>query len=240
MHRTAPLETTEESILVPASPSPGKSKRKGAASAVKNFVLDTNVLLHDPYCLNRFENNHIFIPVEVLGEMDKFKNEQTERGANARTVHRFLTQTFDHQTKKVISGVPTAGGGTVRIYINDALNAERPSAAIRRFTEIFPDKNHVDHKIMAACLALQDQEKNPVILITKDLNMQLKAMALGITCQDYLNDKVSAEDAEEGEIRRIKVEAHELQRFGSSQSIDLDESRTGKLEMNEYVLLEAS
>jgi PhoH-like ATPase len=244
MHRTAPLETSEEqSILLPstqAGSGSGKKKLKKNASAVKNFVLDTNVLLHDPYCLNRFENNHIFIPVEVLGEMDKFKNEQTERGANARTVHRFLTQTFDHQTKKVISGVPTAGGGTVRIFINDALHTERPSAAIRRFTEIFPDKNQVDHKIMAACLALQDQEKTPAILITKDLNMQLKAMALGITCQDYLNDKVSAEDAEEGEIRKIKVEAHELQRFGSAQSIDLEESRTGKLEINEYVLLEAS
>jgi PhoH-like ATPase len=237
MHRTAPLETTEESILIPATP---KTKRKSSAGAVKNFIVDTNVLLHDPYCLNRFENNHIFIPVELLGEMDKFKNEQTERGANARTVHRFLTQTFDHQTKKVISGVPTAGGGTVRIFINDSLHTDRPSAAIRRFLEIFPDKNMVDHKIMAACLSLQEREKDPVILITKDLNMQLKAMALGITCQDYLNDKVSAEDAEEGEIRKIKVEAHELQRFGSSQSIDLDESRTGKLEMNEYVLLAAS
>jgi PhoH-like ATPase len=70
--------------------------------------------------------------------------------------------------------------------------------------------------------------------------MQLKAMALGITCQDYLNDKVSAEDAEEGEIRRLRVEPHELQRFGSSLSIDLPESRTGPLEMNEYVLLAAS
>ena len=70
--------------------------------------------------------------------------------------------------------------------------------------------------------------------------MQLKAMAVGITCQDYLNDKVSAEDAEEGEIRRIIVEAHELQRFGSSLSIDLEASRTGDLEINEYVLLAAS
>ena len=147
MHRTAPLETSEEQNIllpvVPPSKAGGKKKLKKDATAVKNFVLDTNVLLHDPYCLNRFENNHIFIPVEVLGEMDKFKNEQTERGANARTVHRFLTQTFDHQTKKVISGVPTAGGGTVRIFINDALNTDHPSAAIRRFTEIFPDKNQV-------------------------------------------------------------------------------------------------
>lgn len=249
------METSDEQILLPATkakskakseskpnpkPQTSAAKKTGEARQVKNFVLDTNVLLHDPHCLNRFENNHLFIPVEVLGEMDKFKNEQTERGANARSVHRFLTQTFDHQTNKVISGVDTQGGGTVRIYINDALHKENPSAAIRRFLEIFPDREAVDHKIMAACLALQEQEKLPVILITKDLNMQLKAMALGITCQDYLNDKVSAEDAEEGEIRTILVEGHELQRFGSSLSLELDESRTGPLEMNEYVLLSAA
>ena len=238
MHRTAPMETAEEQSLFFSNPS--KTQRAGIPGQVKNFVLDTNVLLHDPHCLNRFENNHIFIPVEVLSELDRFKNEQTERGANARTVHRFLTQTFDHQTKKVVRGVKTAGGGTVRIFMNEALRKERLSPAMRRFTKIFPDKEPVDHRIMAACLALQENEKLPTILVTKDLNMQLKAMALGIDCQDYLNDKVSSEDAEEFEIRTIVVEPHELQRFGSSQSLDLDAARTGPLEMNEYVLLSAS
>ncbi|MGB0775761.1 MAG: PIN domain-containing protein, partial [Akkermansiaceae bacterium] len=54
----------------------------------KNFVLDTNVLLHDPACLNRFKDNHLCIPVDVLAELDKFKGEQSERGANARQIHR--------------------------------------------------------------------------------------------------------------------------------------------------------
>ncbi len=239
MHRTAPLETSEEQALF--FPGTGSNRRAASSGLVKNFVLDTNVLLHDPHCLNRFENNHLFIPVEVLSELDKFKNEQTERGANARTVHRFLTQIFDHETKKVTRGVKTAGGGSVRIYINDALRRERPSPALRRFAKIFPDREAMDHKIIAACIGLLEKEETPVILVTKDLNMQLKAMALGITCQDYLNDKVSAEDAEEGEIRRLIVEAHELQRFGSSQSIDLGVDRTGgPLEINEYVLLAAS
>jgi len=238
MHRTAPMETSDEQSLF--FPNVSKTSRKGVVGQVKNFVLDTNVLLHDPHCVNRFENNPLFIPVEVLVELDRFKNEQTERGANARTVRRFLTQIFDHQTKKVTRGVKTAGGGSVRIYMNDALRKERLSPAMRRFSRIFQDREPVDHKIMAACLAIQESDENPTILITKDLNMQLKAMALGITCQDYLNDKVSVEDAEEGEIRKIKVEAHELQRFGSSQSLDLEESRTGELEINEYVLLEAS
>lgn len=238
MHRTVPLETLDEQSLF--FPTPSSGRRSGAANQVKNFVLDTNVLLHDPHCLNRFENNHLFIPVEVLTELDRFKNEQTDRGANARTVHRFLSQLFDHETRRVTRGVKTAGGGTVRIFVNEALRRDRPSPVMRRFSRIFTDRDAADHKIMAACLALREKEETPCILVTKDLNMQLRAMALGITCQDYLNDKVSAEDAEEGEIRRIVVEAHELQRFGSSQSIDLGEDRTGELEINEYVLLAAS
>ena len=136
MHRTAPMETSEEQNLFFSTPT--RSSRGASAGQVKNFVLDTNVLLHDPHCLNRFDNNHLFIPVEVLSELDRFKNEQTERGANARTVHRFLTQIFDHETKKVTRGVKTAGGGTVRIFMNDAMRREKPSPAMRRFAKIFP------------------------------------------------------------------------------------------------------
>jgi len=236
MYHSAELEHVE-SPLVPDNPR--NPSTDPASGTVKNFVLDTNVLLHDPHCLNHFENNHLFIPVEVLGELDRFKNEQSERGANARAVHRFLTQIFNHQTKKVTRGVRTPGGGTVRIFMNDAARRDRLTPAMRRFAKIFPDREPVDHKIMAACLTLQEKEEIPCILITKDLNMQLKAMALGIECQDYLNDKVSAEDSQEGEIRTIPVEAHELQRFGSSLSLDLGEERTGPLEINEYVLLAA-
>lgn len=238
MHGTAPLETPEEQSLF--FPTPSGPDPKEETGQVKNFIIDTNVLLHDPHCLNRFDNNHLFIPVEVLGELDRFKNEQTERGANARTVHRFLTRIFDHQTRKVTRGVKTPAGGTVRIFINDAAHRDRATPAMRRFHRIFHDREPVDHRIMAACLALQEREERPTILVTKDLNMQLKAMALGITCQDYLNDKVAAEDAEDFEIRTLTVEPHELQRFGSSSNLELDPGRTGRLEINEYVLLAAA
>jgi len=78
---------------------------------VKNYVLDTNVLLHDPSCLNRFKENHICVPADVLAELDKFKSEQTERGANARRVHRKLMELFTGDAP-VTQGVPTEGGGT--------------------------------------------------------------------------------------------------------------------------------
>ena len=236
MHRPALMEVPEDQSLT--LPNPVKPPKGGVA---KNFVLDTNVLLHDPNSLNRFENNHVFIPVEVLSELDRFKNEQSERGANARTVHRFLTKLFGRNARRVTRGVETAGGGSVRILINEAIGkSAASSAAMKRFLKIFPDQDRMDHRIIGAALALTELEEAPTILVTKDLNMQLKALAIGLTCEDYLNDKVAVKDAEGYEIRSIAVEPHELQRFGSARSLLLESSRTGPLEINEYVLLRVS
>ncbi|MCU0782260.1 MAG: PIN domain-containing protein, partial [Akkermansiaceae bacterium] len=88
------------------------------SQVVKNYVLDTNVLLHDPGSLERFKENHLCIPVDVLAELDKFKSEQSERGASARRVHRRLTELFA-TAGKVTSGVGTPGGGTIRMVIYD-------------------------------------------------------------------------------------------------------------------------
>jgi PhoH-like ATPase len=234
--KNPPLET-EDSLFASFQPP---RPRPSVETKAKNFVLDTNVLLHDPHCLNRFENNHVFIPVEVLSELDRFKNEQTERGANARRVHRFLSQIFHHDARGVTHGVSTAGGGTVRILLNSTLDGGKPSARFKRFQRTFPDQDRMDHRIMGACLSLQEQASNQTILVTKDLNMQLKSLAVGITCQDYLNDKVSAKDAEGDEMKSLPVEAHELQRFGSARSLHLPADRTGPMETNQYVLLQAA
>ena len=235
MHRPAAIEINEEQRSF--FPQHDESNPRNVKGRVKNFVIDTNVLLHDPHSLNRFENNEVFIPVEVLSELDRFKNEQTERGANARTVHRFLSQMFGQDARKVTKGAATAGGGSVRILMSESLKGPSLTTAMRKFRNIFPDQEKMDHRIMSACLALQETAENPTILVTKDLNMQLKAMAIGLTCQDYLNDKVAVKDAEGYDMKSIPVDAHELQRFGSSKEIDLPTSRTGVLEINEYVLL---
>jgi PhoH-like ATPase len=238
MHRATPLEPNEEQGIF--FPELASSERTRAAGVVKNFVLDTNVLLHDPHCLNRFENNHVFIPVDVLTELDNFKNEQSERGANARQAHRFLSQIFGHDSASVTGGAATEGGGSVRILVNGLSEKGRQSAAMKQFVKIFPDRDRMDHRIMGAALALQERESAPTFLVTKDINMQLRAMAVGLPCEDYLNDKVGVRDAEGGDLRDIAVESHELQRFGSSGSIALPLERTGALVLNEYVLLKAS
>ncbi|MDA8969697.1 PIN domain-containing protein, partial [Akkermansiaceae bacterium] len=204
----------------------------------KHYVLDTNVLLHEPGCLTRFQDNHLCIPADVLSELDRFKTEQTERGANARRVHRKLTEIFGPQAQ-VTKGVPTDGGGTIRLVIYDPSLCEKSSKELRRFHRIFPDRERVDHRILACTLLLAEHVDPPVVLVTKDLNMQLKARAVGITCEDYLNDKVAPQDSANREMVRLTLDQNELQRFASSGEIELGVERTSGLHVNQYVLLEA-
>ncbi|HWB60085.1 MAG TPA: PhoH family protein [Chthoniobacteraceae bacterium] len=206
----------------------------------KNYVLDTNVLLHDPASIHRFADNHLWIPVDVLSELDKFKGEQSsDRGANARAVHRELSRIFSGQPGAVTTGAPTEGGGTIRIAINDPA-AKNKSPGIARFQQLFPDTARVDHRIIETVLLIQETHPElPAVLVTKDLNMQLKALAVGVPCEDYLNDKVEAKDVESYDLRCIEVTPHELQRFASSGELELEEARIAGLAYNEYVLLRA-
>lgn len=208
------------------------------AVQTKTFVLDTNVLLHDPGCMNRFEEHQVCIPVDVLSELDRFKNELTERGANARAVHRALMKAFAEPGASVVEGVPTAGGGAVRLVVYDPAEAiQVPS--LQQFQRIFPGSEKTDHRILACTLWLREQSASPVILVSKDLNMQLKARAMGIDCEDYLHDKVEPREVSNFEIARIEVTAHELQRFASSGRLAVSADRCAGLAANEYVLLVA-
>lgn len=232
----------------PENPGGSKSKRQtpkpaelglvAPSQVVKNYVLDTNVLLHDPASLDRFKENHLCVPVDVLAELDKFKSEQSERGANARRVHRRLTAMFSCGSS-VTRGVPTTGGGTVRLVVYDPKTCSKNLGELDRFHRIFPDRERVDHRILAACLLLARYNQAPVVLVTKDLNMQLKARAVGIECQDYLNDKVDPEEVSNYDVSRVEVTADELQRFASGGELDLEPERAGSASVNEYVLLSA-
>jgi PhoH-like ATPase len=219
-------------------PKPTDFGLTAPSQVVKNYVLDTNVLLHDPASLERFKENHLCIPVDVLAELDRFKSEQTERGANARRVHRRLTEMFSC-SETVTQGVSNSFGGTVRMVIYDPATCPKNSELLNRFHRIFPDRERVDHRILAACLLLMQYNKAPVVLVTKDINMQLKARAVGIECQDYLNDKVDAHEVSNYEVVRIEVDANELQRFASSGILTLSPERISGISINEYVLLGA-
>ena len=225
-------------------PTKGTSKRlrefgiKAPNQTAKNFVLDTNVLLHDPGCLERFADNHVCIPSDVLSELDKFKNEQSERGANARRVHRRHSEIFGN-SQEVTKGVSTDGGGTVRLVIYDPIFCMENSEMLAQFLRVFPDKELVDHRILAATVLLSEYNDSPVVLVTKDLNMQLKARAVHISCQDYLNDKVDPGEVSNYDMRCVDVDPAELQRFASSGHLEIEHERRIGVVLNQYVLLQA-
>lgn len=105
-----------------------------------------------------------------------------------------------------------------------------------RLRAILPDLSKKDNRIIAAALFVQEQYPPPTILVTKDVNVQLKARAVGLESEDYLNDKVPETD-EEGSYRELPLNIYELQRFCSEGEFDLGDEATKPLYLNEYVLL---
>src|SRR3954468_7346061 len=206
---------------------------------VKTFVLDTNVLLHDPQSIFKFEENNLAIPVEVLEELDAIKAEQsTERGRNARRVHRILQELLP-DTRSMHEGVELENGGTLSVIINPYLTDHKRSPAMDRLRAILPDLTKKDNRIIAAALFVQERFPPPTILVTKDVNVQLKARAVGLESQDYLNDKVP-EELEEASYREVAVDIYELQRFCSEGAFEIDPSLAQPMYLNEYVLLRSN
>ncbi len=211
--------------------------RMKVSAKVKTFVLDTNVLLHDPQSVFKFEDNNLAIPVEVLEELDAIKGEQsTERGRNARRVHRILQELLP-DTRAMHEGIELENGGTLSIIINPyLLDPHRRSPAMDRLKAILPDLSKKDNRIIAAALFVQERFPPPTILVTKDVNVQLKARAVGLESEDYLNDKVPETD-DEASYREIPVNVYELQRFCSEGAFEVGASAAKPLYLNEYVLL---
>lgn len=221
------------------SPS-GSSKLEKAKSVTprtKTYVLDTNVLIHDPHCLFKFDDNNLVIPIEVLEELDSIKMEQSsERGRNARRVHRLLKELLP-DSRSMAEGVKLDTGGTLSVVINKYLQGDS-SQASQHFKEFqtLLDFKKKDNRIIAAALFVQDNLPPPTILVSKDVNVQLKARAVGLESEDYLNDK-APEEPEFKSYRKIEVSKYELQRFASEGEYELEEYVEGQLFVNEYVLL---
>ena len=213
------------------------NSRIRVTAKVKTFVLDTNVLLHDPQSIFKFEENNLAIPVEVLEELDSIKSEQsTERGRNARRVHRILQELLP-DSRSMHEGVDLPNGGTLTVIINPYLaEPGRHSPAMDRLKAILPDLSKQDNRIIAAALFVQEEFPPPTILVTKDVNVQLKARAVGLESEDYLNDKVPQE-ADEASFRELPLSIYELQRFCSEGEFELDSKAARPLYLNEYVLL---
>ncbi len=165
------------------------SKRaKSAKNApTKLFVLDTNVLMHDPTSLFRFEEHDIFVPMMTLEELDANKKGMSEVARNARQASRTLDEIVSEAEHAMADGIdltgPSRDMATGHLFLQtEAINSVLPSS--------LPTAK-ADNQIIAVVMHLgQKYPKRPVILVTKDINMRIKARALGLEAQDYFNDKV--------------------------------------------------
>ncbi len=151
-------------------------------SKKKNFVLDTNVILHDYRCLHNFEENDVYIPLVVLEELDHFKKGNEQIHFNAREFTRELDLLANESLFK--KGV-SLGDGQGHLFIIKGSNYADT------IQDMFLEKTS-DHRILSDTLMLKNQYKTTkTILVTKDINLRMKALAVGIDAEDYINDKVT-------------------------------------------------
>ena len=177
---------TEENDL---APRPANSKAPSPkVSTTKIFVLDTNVLMHDPTSLFRFEEHDIYLPMITLEELDNNKKGMTEVARNARQATRFLDEIVSSQESDIENGVPLKDLGTKQASGRLMLQT-RPVSL--EFPSALPDSGKADNQILAVALDLQHHNaKRSVVLVSKDINMRIKARAIGVAAEDYFNDKV--------------------------------------------------
>lgn len=177
----------------------------------KTYIIDTSVLLHDPGALLVFDDNDVVIPMAVIEEIDLHKKRQDQVGKNARKVAQLLDglRTRGHLDE----GVPVSDkGGTLRVELNHQEVAVLPAAL---------DRSKTDNRIISVALTLKQQLKTPVILVTKDTTMRVKADALGVEAEDYETDQIELAEVFTG-VTTLAVEAGIIDAFYRDGQVKLD------------------
>ncbi len=188
VEQAAPAESSSFSpVVTPKHPrAPRKPKVK------KLFVLDTNVLMHDPTSLFRFDEHDLYLPIATLEELDQHKRGLSDVSRNARQASRFLDEIVSTAVEDIKSGlvIRTKDGqqSKGRLFLQtEAMNGELPATLA---------SGRTDNQILSVVRTLQGREpQRAVVLVSKDINMRIKARALGLAAEDYTNDKV-LEDAD--------------------------------------------
>jgi PhoH-like ATPase len=175
----------------------------------KNFILDTNVLLHDPQALFAFEEHSVIIPIYVIEEIDTFKRDLSELGRSARAVGRSLDEL--RKEGKLAEGVALDSGGTLRVAFTS-----------RKLDFEFENKHAVDNRILAVALDVRDGvgADEQTILVTKDVNLRIRADALGIFAEDYDAERVELTELYSGMVE-IDMPSEDIDRFYSQGYLPL-------------------
>ncbi|MCP3167064.1 PhoH family protein [Myxococcus qinghaiensis] len=189
----------------------------------KNFILDTNVLLHDPRSIYAFEDNNVIIPIYVIEEIDQFKRDLSELGRNARMVARYL-DTFRAEGS-LKEGVPMPRGGLLRVCFTE-----------RDLPLSMADSNLMDNRILAVAIDLMEQEPDTqAVFITKDTNLRIRADALGLIAEDYDTERVEITELYTGFTERLVPKELVDQMYKPGAEVELPDVDT--LFPNQLVLL---
>ncbi|WP_144864728.1 PhoH family protein [Hyella patelloides] len=178
----------------------------------KTFVLDTNVLLHDAQAIFRFEDNDIVLPIAIIEELDRFKKQSDSIGRNAREVSRTLDKL--RKLGNITKGITLDSGGTLSVDFCD-----------RQTLTTLPQELGVhlaDNVILAIALEYQQQCQCPVVVVSKDTNLRIKADVLGLKAEDYTTDKVNV-DKLYSDISEMVVSRNEIDRFFNEGFLDLEQ-----------------
>lgn len=186
----------------------------------KNYVLDTNVLLHSPNALYAFSEHTVVIPEVVIEELDRFKSEATERGANSRTVSRII-DSFRSQGNLLDGVVLNEQGGVLRLESNHT-KTKMPQHW---------DEGKADNRILQVCKGLTETD-GPTILVTRDTNMRVKAAVLQIQAEDFRNDKVAAIDEQYSGRAVVYASGSIIDRFYQEDNNWIDVSELGAYDEN--------
>ena len=149
----------------------------------KVFIIDTNVILFDPHAIFKFAEHDVVLPLVVVEEVDKFKRDMSENGRNARTFSRLIDEL---RAKGALSkGIPLKSGGKLFIDIGT--------------TDKIPEIPHLDlakadNQMLSLAKKMSKTSKDEIIFISKDINLRIKADAVGLIAQDYTTDKVTIAD----------------------------------------------
>ena len=191
----------------------------------KTYVLDTNVILHSAQSLNAFEDNEVVIPMTVIEELDKFKRNQDELGRNTRQAIRQIDAL--RQKGSLAQGVPLNNSpdpdkcGSLRVLVSEGRLSDSS------------DMKVPDNRILNVAKMLMEQEKRPVIFITKDLNLRLKADALGIPVEDFECEQVNSDELYPG-VLTLPSDAGLMTQFHRDGFIEIPKDLT--VYPNEFVI----
>ncbi|WP_339170536.1 PhoH family protein [Anoxybacillus sp. FSL W8-1294] len=197
----------------------------------KIYVLDTNVLLQDPYSIFSFQDNEVVIPGVVLEEVDSKKRYMDEVGRNARQVSKLIDQL--RQNGKLHEKIPLDNGGVLRIELNHR--------SFQQLQEIFVEKTN-DNRILAVAknLLLEEQTKEngrPVILVSKDALVRVKADAIGLEAEDFLSDRVVEIDHIYTGFLDLYISPEHLSRFYEKGELVLAEITNHPFYPNQFIVM---